>query len=320
MRDTRAAFGPGLHGREVDELVARMVAAADEPGLGLSLGEHGAMSMFHVVSHLMLSCQTLRAALAALQEYAQLVLGGLDFFLDEQDGEALFGFARPDAAELTARFWADLVLTFALRVTRVHLSPVDGRPRVLSLAHRRPEYADEYLRVFGCPVLFEQPRYGFTLASEALDRPQPHADATLEAALRLAARSQRLSQLEDEALVRGLRHALREESDLSDVDFERLARRLGTSKQFLRRRLATQGYSCADLLDEARCERALSDLRDDQHIDVIAERLGFSKRSSFHRAFKRWTGKTPNQYRGKRGPRRSQLLTAGPPPSSKASA
>lgn len=308
MRDRRAAFGPGLHGREVDELVARLVLSSGKQGLGLALGEHGSMSMFHVVSHLMLSCQTLRGAFGALQEYGQLLLGGLDFQLEEQDGEATFGFDPPDAADLTARFWADLVLTFALRVSWVHVGSGRGRPRVLSLAHGRPDYADEYLRVFGSPVLFEQPRYGLTFSANLLDITQPHADAILEAALRVAARRQRLSLLEDHALLEGLRHALREEVDLTEVDFERLARRLGTTKQHLRKRLASLGHSCGDLLNEARCQRALSDLREDQHIDVIAERLGFSKRSSFHRAFKRWTGKTPNQYRGKRGPSRSPRL------------
>ncbi|MEZ5504636.1 MAG: helix-turn-helix transcriptional regulator [Gammaproteobacteria bacterium] len=40
-------------------------------------------------------------------------------------------------------------------------------------------------------------------------------------------------------------------------------------------------------------------------IDSIAERLGFSEASAFHRAFKRWTGKTPSEYRDQDSPSNS---------------
>jgi AraC-like DNA-binding protein len=173
-----------------------------------------------------------------------------------------------------------------------------------------PESVGTYARIFGCPVLFDQPRYALMFCRASLDAVQAHADPVLEATLREAARRQWLASQSDEALLCGLRHALREEVDLATVDFEHLARRLGTERRSLIRQLAHQGRSCADLLDEARYQRALLDLLENQPIDAIAERLGFSKRSSFHRAFKRWTGKTPSQYRGHRGPRRAKYRSA----------
>ncbi|MFT3926819.1 MAG: AraC family transcriptional regulator ligand-binding domain-containing protein [Myxococcales bacterium] len=306
LRHSQASFGPGLHGREVDELVTRMLDGSANPALGLALGEHGSMSMLHVVSHLMVTCRTLGDALSVLPEYAQLLLGGFDFQLEQAEDTSWFGFAPPSATEATARFWSDFMLAFTLRVTRLYMGPARSGVRELWLAHPQPEYSDEYTRMFGCPVRFDQPRYGFALPSECLAFLQPHADASLEAVLRAMARKQRNTLLDGDALLQGLRHALREEADLTEVDFERLARRLGTTKRVLCKRLALEGRSCGDLLDEARCQRALIDLQENIRIDEIAEKLGFSKRSSFHRAFKRWTGKTPNQYRGKRGPRRTR--------------
>jgi AraC-like DNA-binding protein len=312
LRDPQGAFAPGLHGREVDELVSRMLGKSGDADLGLTLGEHGSLSMLHVVSHLMLASRTARDALLALTEYAPIVLGGVEFSLEEDEEQVSFCFAPPRACHVTRRFWADFVLTFVLRVVRVHCGNLASSPRSLWLAHEEPESGGAYERVFGCRVLFDQDRYALVFCRASLDAVQAHADPVLETTIRDAARRQWLTSQTDEALLCGLRHALREEPDLTAVDFEHLAKRLGTDRRHLARRLAHQGHSCADLLDEARYQRALLDLMENQPIDSIAERLGFSKRSSFHRAFKRWTGKTPSQYRGSRAPRRARYRSASP--------
>jgi AraC-like DNA-binding protein len=76
------------------------------------------------------------------------------------------------------------------------------------------------------------------------------------------------------------------------------AARLAMSRRTLHRRLRDDGTSFRDLLEEARRELAEVCLRDrDRSLSEIASLLGFSEQSAFHRAFKRWTGKTPLSYR-----------------------
>ena len=104
-----------------------------------------------------------------------------------------------------------------------------------------------------------------------------------------------------------VRHALRYEQDLVNVNFDRLASRWGMTRRTLRRRLSAEGQSLSDLLDEACCRQAKEELRrQDESIKEIAERLGYSETSAFHRAFKRWTGQTPPNS----GPSRSCSLRA----------
>ena len=71
----------------------------------------------------------------------------------------------------------------------------------------------------------------------------------------------------------------------------------------LRRRLSEAGLSLADLLDEVRQDLALLYLR---HTDCslleIACLLGFAEQSSFSRAFRRWTGRPPAEYRREDSP------------------
>jgi AraC-like DNA-binding protein len=76
-----------------------------------------------------------------------------------------------------------------------------------------------------------------------------------------------------------------------------VARHVGLGPRTLRRRLASLNLSLFTLIEQARTELACDALRGSSAIKEIADRLGFSEVSAFHRAFKRWTGTTPGQYR-----------------------
>lgn len=71
-----------------------------------------------------------------------------------------------------------------------------------------------------------------------------------------------------------------------------------TSPQTLRRHLREEGSSFQELKDHLRRDLAIYYLgRNEMTIEIIAEQLGFSEPSAFHRAFKKWTGLTPGAYR-----------------------
>ena len=79
---------------------------------------------------------------------------------------------------------------------------------------------------------------------------------------------------------------------------ENVARGLALSQRTLQRRLAAVGTTYGDVLDRMRHELALHHLRDAQlQISEIAYLLGFAEAASFNRAFRRWTGRTPSEYR-----------------------
>lgn len=90
-----------------------------------------------------------------------------------------------------------------------------------------------------------------------------------------------------------------------------VARTLGLSPRSLRRRLQEEGRSWHDLKDAMRREQALDWVaRTDLSLGEIGERLGFADASTFHRAFKRWTGEPPGEFRRRRQGRAAPLQPA----------
>ena len=76
-----------------------------------------------------------------------------------------------------------------------------------------------------------------------------------------------------------------------------IARRLGLSHRTLARRLADEGVSFSQILDELKLDLAKRYLREGLSISRIAWLLGYREVSAFTHAFKRWTGQSPKQMR-----------------------
>lgn len=87
-----------------------------------------------------------------------------------------------------------------------------------------------------------------------------------------------------------------------EIRIERVARALGCSRQTLYRRLKAEGLTFARVLDDLRRREGLKLVRDAAlPVKEIAWRLGFSDPAAFSRAFKRWTGKSPQAFRAQPG-------------------
>jgi AraC-like DNA-binding protein len=180
----------------------------------------------------------------------------------------------------------------------VQLSGSDKRPHEVRFRHEQPEYADEYERVYGCPVRFAQIANEIVFARRLLDLPQLHRDELLLDLLRERADQLLADTHATERLAERIVDGLKLELQLGGTDPARVAQRLGMTLRSLQRRLQASSLSLSRLIDEARREEACAALRrGDVPIKDLAHRLGFSEPSAFHRAFKRWTGMTPAQFR-----------------------
>jgi len=281
---------------DIDKVIVRAMALSGDQGLGLSMGVNAPESMLQILGHLMVSCRTPRDAFGVFQRYSPLLGDGLSYALTEEGQFGRFTYHCPVPLGATTRFGAEYVLVMAQRIASHFITDGDVHPEALLFEHAAPDYAHRYARTFHCPIHFSQGANALVFPRAVLDATQPHADATVNTALRDMA-ERMIQEIDGPRTVSDrIRVLLRYEESLAEVDVGKLARSLGITPRSLRRRLAAEGASLTALVDEARCRLACEELRRHGSIKAIAERVGFSEPSAFHRAFKRWTGQTPLEY------------------------
>jgi AraC-like DNA-binding protein len=171
-------------------------------------------------------------------------------------------------------------------------------PHAVTFTHAAPAQLAMHRRVFGTTPAFGGAVPELVLATDDLARPSRGADpalgAILESHARLLVRA--LPAPDDPvAQARAAVHAVMLDGTPTVAA---AAARLGVAPRTLQRLLRGHGTSVQALLDEVRADTARAWLRDPTvAIAEIAFGLGFAEVSAFHRAFVRWTGVTPGQYR-----------------------
>ncbi len=163
----------------------------------------------------------------------------------------------------------------------------------------RPAHADEYDALFFAPVMqFDAPRTEVTFAADYLDLPIRQNEETLEEFLKTAPADLLVKFKNTNSLTSRIRDVLESQIGEEMPTLNDVASMLYLSPQTLRRRLAAEGKSYQGVKDALRRDAAIHLLLNPElTLEDVAQQVGFSETSTFHRAFKKWTGVTPGLYR-----------------------
>jgi AraC-like DNA-binding protein len=169
----------------------------------------------------------------------------------------------------------------------------------VQFAYPEPKHLDEYDALFFAPVMkFNEARTELTFAADYLDLPIRQSEASLDEFLKTAPAQLLVKFKNASSLTSRIRDLLKTHIGEEMPTLNDVASRLYLSPQTLRRRLAAEGKSYQGVKDNLRRDAAIHLLlRPELSLEDVAQQVGFSETSTFHRAFKKWTGVTPGLYR-----------------------
>ncbi|WP_397451835.1 AraC family transcriptional regulator [Pseudomonas sp. NA-150] len=167
----------------------------------------------------------------------------------------------------------------------------------VTFSYARPEHGDEYDLLFPCPLVFDAGSTSLLFHARYLSLPLLQDERTLKHFLERSPADLLARPDDGDSLSSQLRRLLSRDCSRWP-DLEHVAEQLSISPQTLRRHLREEGTSFQELKDQLRRDMAIYHLSHAElSLQQIAEQLGFSEPSAFHRAFKKWTGLTPGAYR-----------------------
>lgn len=259
---------------------------------------------FHVSGYGMygfaiLSSTSFRQAVQFGQRYHQLETPVASLAYSEDVDHAQWKIIPVPLPEIDQALYEFIVELYVGTAVSLHrdIMGVSFAPRQLRLAYHSPKNRRGADSVFGCQVLFAQVENAFVFDRKWMDgSPQLGNELTYQELIRLCDQQLKKMQLRiglagdvREALLRNLARPL---------PLDAVSKQLGVPVRTLKRRLQLQGTSYRKIVDELRTEIAIDYLREtDLSIEDIAHSIGFTEVSNFRHAFRRWTKKTPNEFR-----------------------
>lgn len=279
-----------------DQLMESCMAASHGMHFPFALGECFTFDFMPELETYLSTSATLRDAAQALGWVRDMLNPYLDFRLQESGhiGRLVLAEAPPELPPAKA-YNSESGFAAILRFMRLLLPApaMQTASRVLRFRHSPPAYAAGYEPFFGLPVAFNQPVDAFEFDRDLLDLklqgnfPSLHRQAAGLVQQRLNRMAQR----------QGMAAQVQNQLRLGKQTIEAVSQALNLHPRTMQRRLRNQGLSFVQLHDEAGFRTAVNLMHEGHTLDAIGEALGFSDRRSFTRAFKRWSGMPPSQFR-----------------------
>jgi AraC-like DNA-binding protein len=272
-------------------------ALAGDPDLALHAVERLPFGAYAVIDFLARTSASIGGALERVSRYFPLINNVVELPIEIAGDHARLDMVDRRGPGRLPR--AYLEYTLAAVVLRTRIAAGIEFPLVrIEFACEPPAAHREHVRIFGCPVHFDAERSGFVIDRRVWDTPLQRGDSGLAAVLERHAQMLMTQLPRVSSDIERVRAAIRDQLQGGDPSLDTVARKLATSRRSLQRRLADEDLTYAQVLDDVRSTMARAYLgQRELSVAEVAYLLGFSEQSSFTRAFKRWTGVSPVEFR-----------------------
>ena len=282
-----------------DALVRVLAARVPDPAFGLKAAQCWHPSNLGALGHAWLSSSTLRTALRRIVRYWRIVVADVAVNLDESKESVEFIHTPPPLDDDLDRIRGDMVMAILFDMCRTNFGRAFSA-RHIAFRHLAPGDTREYEAFFGCPVTFNAGSNRLLIGRVDADHPLLTANRQL-GAVHDGILEEKLAHLDNTNVIARIRSSVLERMASGELSVEDSASDLHMSPRSLQRRLAEADETYQSLVDDTRRDMALRHIQDPaKSATDITFLLGYSQQSAFTRAFRRWTGKSPSEYRSRR--------------------
>lgn len=294
------SLGSNISLKQFDVIYRNIYRLAQRPGLGLDFGMALNISRWGMLTSALLCADTLGHALTIADEFRVILRSRFSIHTSEKAGEVTFQLALKPGMQYPVN--EEFAYEIFIGSLCSQISLLTARPfrfNAIAMPYAKPKHAKHYQKVAKGQVHFAAPRAQLSLPAELMHRPLPLANrVTCKQALeQCQTELERVKQARNGDIVYTVR-ALLAQSEGQPPELQKIAEQLSMSPRTLRRKLQQQQVQYRHLCEQQRQQTALVLLSTtDLSLKEISHRCGFVDSASFNKAFKRWSGEPPAQYR-----------------------
>lgn len=271
-----------------------------DDAFGLHVGERDNPKLYGILGYVAINSRTVGEAFDRLIRFQWIRTEAYEFSLEIVGSKAQLAYIYKanDVSPLERRHESEETLCSMIKFGKM-MTGVEWTPLEVHFEHARPENVSEHERIFRAPVLFDKPVAKLIFDKSFLELTLIEADLTLGSLLERQAEELLAASPRHGVFVRQVRQLIEENLREGEARIETICRKLGRiSKRTLQRKLSEEGTSYQELLEETQCDVSKFYLqKPEMAICEVSYLVGFSQPSAFHRAFRRWTGTTPKEFR-----------------------
>jgi AraC-like DNA-binding protein len=285
------------------DILNEALRLTNDPYFGLHMGEffewRNLSNLCYIMNlgYIMSSCRNLGEAVEKASNYLSFIGGPFDSMLVSASNLTEIVFQPKHTGHPHFHHVIDEALSSFVKIVKSITSKI-VRIKEVRISHEIPGESIEYIRIFSCPVLFNQPSTALVFNSRDLAVPIVAENTKL---FPISGNSERnpyksIDGMKDYS--KKVSILLFEQLKKGAPCIKQIAKELGMSVRCLQMKLNKEGETFSQIVRNVRKDLAKTYLVDrDYTIDEITYLLGFSDPSVFHRAFKNWTGVTPGEFR-----------------------
>src|SRR5277367_3775214 len=271
------------------------VAATEDPAFGIKVASHIKQTTFHALSYGLSASSTLKEAFERVQRYCHVASDAIEYEFSRSGAE--YHFVIEPAADVADESVDALVAAY-LRMCR-SLIGHDYSPLRIEFRRPRPAKIGDFESLLRAPLHFGAAQTRLVFDCEAIERPLDGGNPEL-ARQHDAIALEYLSRIERDNIQWRVRVVLTQRLARGEPSQEDIAELLNMSARTLQRKLGEAGTTYKEILDDTRHALALAYLSAPRHsVSEVTYLLGFSAGSCFTRAFRRWTGQSPSDWRAR---------------------